>query len=892
MIPASPPRTLHWTPEARTHLELWLAPRVAAAAHDGAAAEEVAEGLRAHVHEELMARSMDAVDVEHLARVLAAIDGPADVNRHGAAPPLTRPAPPARAGFRWPRVFLFFGVLLPALTWAAEWALGLCASEFFDPLPTLWHVLLVALVPASLWFVHRTVQRRDVARTRLAAVLSGAALAIAVFYSLAFGPLLGLAAASTVLCVLLPWFMPLPWMTLAAPLAGLASLFGLRRLRHLAPCGRAWGLGLVLGSLLVAAGEGPRWMVLDAMRTAAISPDESARSAALDRLRALPGARVMIHEACFGEGRNRGGSIDVTSWMALKLDQLTASAFSPEITMEQARSLFYRVTGQAFTEIKPRSARRVDVFDMRVGVGRATRTDWVWDGERGGDTVGARLPGLSVATSRMEWHAEPEARLGYGEWTLEFANDHANPQEARAQIKLPPGACVSRLTLWVNGEPEEAAFAAPSAVRAAYQKVVVVEQRDPVLVTQVGPDVVMMQCFPVPARGGRMKVRLGITAPFDSKGRLSLPQFIERNFSLPASLRHVLWVQSLIPFAASSAGTMEKTDSGAQTWQADLSQADLETATFTWPPAAAPGEIWCEDPLAGPSEPRFVTARWQSPPDTPPAAVAVVIDGSLSLRPLRAAIARALEGAARNTKLAAWIATDAGARPLDLAQSGAGLADTDFTGGREALAALRAALSWARSQAGPATVVWLHGPQPADLGDPAALEQMLQFGLRHVPVLDVPLVPGAHRLTEKLYRRSDLRGIERMTDPATALPAFLQDVARGRQPPSLVSARQNEAPTSGTQTSDQLARYAAFASTLAAFRSTAPLPAEVAASAARHQVVTPLTGAVVLENKRQYDENGLSQVDPTSTPKVPTIPEPGVLSLLLAAATLALRRRR
>ena len=34
-------------------------------------------------------------------------------------------------------------VVLPTVTWLAEWIFGLCASEFFDPLPTLWHVALV-----------------------------------------------------------------------------------------------------------------------------------------------------------------------------------------------------------------------------------------------------------------------------------------------------------------------------------------------------------------------------------------------------------------------------------------------------------------------------------------------------------------------------------------------------------------------------------------------------------------------------------------------------------------------------------------------------------------------------------------------------------------------------
>lgn len=98
-------------------------------------------------------------------------------------------------------------------------------------------------------------------------------------------------------------------------------------------------------------------------------------------------------------------------------------------------------------------------------------------------------------------------------WTLEFRNDGVPDRETRAQILLPPGGVVSRLTLWANGEEREAAFAGRSKVRAAYQEVAVQQRRDPVLVTTAGPDRVLIQCFPVPRNGGTMKVRLGITAP-------------------------------------------------------------------------------------------------------------------------------------------------------------------------------------------------------------------------------------------------------------------------------------------------------------------------------------------------------------------------------------------
>lgn len=56
------------------------------------------------------------------------------------------------------------------------------------------------------------------------------------------------------------------------------------------------------------------------------------------------------------------------------------------------------------------------------------------------------------------------------------------------------------------------------------------------------------------------------------------------------------------------------------------------------------------------------------------------------------------------------------------------------------------------------------------------------------------------------------------------------------------------------------------------------------------QLVTPVTGAVVLERKEQYVRHGLAQVDSDS---VPTIPEPATASLVAAALLwYGLRRPR
>jgi hypothetical protein len=55
-----------------------------------------------------------------------------------------------------------------------------------------------------------------------------------------------------------------------------------------------------------------------------------------------------------------------------------------------------------------------------------------------------------------------------------------------------------------------------------------------------------------------------------------------------------------------------------------------------------------------------------------------------------------------------------------------------------------------------------------------------------------------------------------------------------------------------------------------------------------HQIVTPLTGAVVLESQQQYSQHDLRPADPNT---VPVVPEPGPGALLVVGVLTVLSRR-
>src|SRR5262249_24584723 len=132
----------------------------------------------------------------------------------------------------------------------------------------------------------------------------------------------------------------------------------------------------------------------------------------------------------------------------------------------QPWTIFYRVTGQ------PYDSARVSDFDALAFVGHRPELDET------GELTGSRQPDRSFASSRIAGSFDPDDASGYLEWTMVFRNTASFQQEARAQLTLPPGGVVSRLTLWVNGEEREAAFAERGKVQAAYDAVVNT-RRDP-----------------------------------------------------------------------------------------------------------------------------------------------------------------------------------------------------------------------------------------------------------------------------------------------------------------------------------------------------------------------------------------------------------------------------
>src|SRR5574339_613919 len=88
------------------------------------------------------------------------------------------------------------GVLLPLITLGVELTTHMCVEAIFDPLPTLIHVIAVALVPIANMAVWRELHRGN-ASAKIAR-FNSLAIGIALFYSVMFLPLMPIGAVAVI----------------------------------------------------------------------------------------------------------------------------------------------------------------------------------------------------------------------------------------------------------------------------------------------------------------------------------------------------------------------------------------------------------------------------------------------------------------------------------------------------------------------------------------------------------------------------------------------------------------------------------------------------------------------------------------------------------------------
>ena len=751
-----------------------------------------------------------------------------------------------------------FGVFLPLVALAVESAFRVLGDSFFDPVPTVYHGLLIAMVPLANAVLALSLVLERPLLPRLFPWFQAAAMGISLLYAIMFLPVTPFAPIAII------WF-GIGFLPLAPLLSLIAAMLGRKAYKrmHGAPLPFLWR-GMLLTLALFIGADAPATLTRVGLHMATAEAPQT-RQVGVRWLRVLGNDGVMLRY-CHG----RSGMIGGFFGSLLELHS--------HIDPEQARKVFYQVTGTTFNSNPAPKMRALG--------------NWrdAFDGDRGGAAVGQRNDGVGLASSRIDGSVDANAALGYLEWTMVFKNSSAQNQEARAELLLPAGAVVSRATLWIAGEEHEAAFGGRNQVRQAYEKIVR-QNRDPLLVTTAGRDRVLVQLFPVPP-GGDMKIRIGMTAPMTMRhlhrARLALPSLSERNFDIDPALRHAVWVESSSALEGGAGLRSEQPSERLFALRGEL--ADPAAGHIEAARQQLVQAVWGPDDKGGGE--KIIVQTLAERPVASPRRVAVVIDGSLSMRAAQGQLADALAALPGALEVAYVFAGD-GPAVVTVQQRGDALASRrylqglDFVGGRDNGAALAAAWDWAAASPSGA-IVWIHGGQP-DLDDSAAsLQQRYDRRPAQVTLYDVQAEAGPNAVARKLDGVAALRRVERVGSLGDDLRQLFGQWAPGA---TEVVAERLRQPAGGLEragkTSPHLARLWA-AGQIAALSARQHDAAVLLA--ARYQLVTPVSGAVVLETQQQYDEAGLQPVAPGS---VPSVPEPETwLLIIVALGVLGLRLRK
>jgi hypothetical protein len=495
--------------------------------------------------------------------------------------------------------------------------------------------------------------------------------------------------------------------------------------------------------------------------------------------------------------------------------------------------------------------------------GREANDQVGYDANLGNQFIGEPRPGLSLGDSKITGIVDADSLTSSLYWTMTVANDSEQPEEARAQIALPPGAAVSRVTLWINGIEQEAAFNSTQAVQQAYQWIVQ-RHRDPVLVTETGSGKVFLQAYPVP-KWGEMKVRIGITAPLELKSsrqfRIQPPHVVSSNFARENTATDI----QLESNASISGNADDQAVTNGKILTGTLKHGASERYQFM---ITRQSDFANFSVRATHSQEHSFINEQMLIQSRPVHKLAIVVDGSAAVGKRADEICHALAKLQPNLKSEIIIATRNAVQKESFSpQALANLRHFRFEGGCDDTEALLAAKQFiGREKQG--AILWLHGQQPfVKDNDASSLQHLMKRGEHRLKVYDYPLeADQPNQIKNYLISLDadacpDFDTVFQTGAVETDLNSFIAETVKtGRR---CRIARQKEQGF----VSNSIENDPAVASRVSALwaadeaRKCNALGDQATANqlGMAYRVVTPVTGAVVLETQSDYDHTGLKR---------------------------------
>ncbi len=777
---------------------------------------------------------------------------------------------------------LFLGVILPAIAITVEASTHMCAEVFFDPIPTVWHLMLVLFVPLAQLHVWFTIRRGVPDRLVLAGFVNAVVIGISIFYSIAYLPLVPVAFLTTLIAVgLLPMS---PFLSL------IAALLMRQRLNQLAATAPPRNFALRIPGLLLAFGltggaigliELPAALTRHGLHLAASSSPET-RTRGIRFLRNHSSKEQMLL-SCYTPD---GGTTNV-------LGHLFPTE-SP-VSVDEARRIYYRVTGETFDMTAP---------PQRIAARLKPQETFAFENDQGGTRIGGKLRGLSLSTSKLSAKIDADGGVANLEWILAFRNDSELEREARAEIQLPPGGVVSHVGLWENDREREAVFG--SRLHAGPEYPLYDQRRNPVVVTTAGRDHILVQGFPVPSYGGEMKIRLGITVPLvlesRSHVRLLLPHFEGRNFRIPDSLTHSVWFDSTRSMATDYSGLYygqmpdgrfvlggQLTDKQLSKPERSLLLSRIDSDTGTWSPNPFEAE--------GTIVKQWIEGR------TPVhlRRIVLVVDTSASMARWVPEINAALGALPRDVDIqlvladGEWLYQTSPKSVIGsgLTEASMQLALASFTGGADNAPALSKAWNLAAEEPGNNVIVWIHSPQLVKLESVEKLRERWASRPYGPLLYSVQTSKGPDEIMKSLDGINEVKSVVRMdTLRADLEQLFGQISGRIKTFEFVRSVKNASEEIEGYKTSEQLAKLWANDEIVRIFdKRDESLNNTATNLAVRYQLVTPASTAAVMSGNGYYPTE-TKPVDTETTPRSETEVETLFLAAVLFVIGLIVAKYR
>lgn len=699
---------MEWTKEAKRIFESHVRGNQTTWKKAGADVAEVTDDLRDHVEEAARAEGARVVDAQNVSGVLRRFQLTWETETLDV---LTLTG----WGKVLKNIYLLFGVWVPLLFVGVVLKTVLTANQYyqwpmflkilFDGAPRLWNgslglavylLFIFLMVPVANWGVWRTIKYKMTDRKKAVEWLGGVAAAMS-FVSLAIGFMfLGRLSFVQFLLVLVP-------LSAFAVLVRY-SIYFTERLGTPLIYWKGIVLGVILLLLPFAVSIGfqvPALSTAHGLRL--IAENDGPDTPGVRWLRRW-GSRKVLTELCYSE------------WAWATSPEFNRSRFAPSIkrfSPKQLQDIYFQVYGFPVTQAAlPKSLRGIDP-------------------NRGGERVGPLDPMISLVGSRLDVDVDSVVGVSRTRWTLEVENKGSNLAEARCEVVLPRGGVVTDAGIWMNGKEVPAEFWARAAARAAYERVVR-QRRDPLLITTVGQGRVLVQFFPIPPRGERLKIRFDISAPLEidgGQGVYRAPVIEDRNFVILPALQRTTHVNE----------TPKEAEKNRFIYAAETA-APEKIVVQESAPLNSPA-------LSNPFDNRFAVVKQIASDEGPRERVVVVVDTSVSMKPYRRALQRLLNKFPRSYTLV-YPKGDLSPETVEGAPGKTPSLPGNFSGGRDNYWAL--IKGWSLTLESPrGALIWIHGPQPVSFFSPEIFYQRREHDTRAPVFYDVPVTNGPNIYLEK-----------------------------------------------------------------------------------------------------------------------------------------------